>query len=89
MKHIYKLSMNHCTPCKQYAPTFKKVAKEFPEYCWQELSIDDNDEASRIAVQLKIRSVPATIVTDETWGEYKVKIGVLTEDELKEFVNGL
>ena len=89
MKTIYKLSMANCSPCKAYAPTFKKVAKEFPEHCWVELDITD-DLGGQLAKQFAIRSVPATIVIrtgHEGMLSENVKLGNLTEEQLKEFVN--
>ena len=88
MKTIVKLSMNGCQPCKQYEPTFKKVAKEFPDYCWEELDVVDSDVGCRLAVDLKIRSVPATITYDNgDINTARVKMGVMTEQQLKEFIN--
>lgn len=87
MKTIVKLSMNGCMPCKQYEPTFKKVAKEFPEHCWEELSLE-NDNARQLASDLKIRSVPATIVyADGDINSARVKMGIMTEQQLKEWIN--
>ena len=84
MLTIYKLSMTNCVPCRAYAPTFKKVAKEFPEHCWVEVDITEATGES-LAKQFAIRSVPATIVIDGTRED--VKLGNLTESELKDFVN--
>ena len=87
MKTIVKLSMNNCAPCKQYAPTFKKVAKEFPDYLWDELDVTDSDLGCRLAVDLKIRSVPATVMYDSNdITDTKVKLGIMTEQQLKEFI---
>lgn len=91
MKTIYKLSMSNCVPCRAYAPTFNKVAKEFPEHCWMEVDVSEELGAS-LAKQFSIRSVPATIVIDEispkTYTREDVKLGNLTESELKCFVEG-
>ncbi len=91
MKTIYKLSMNGCQPCKQYEPTFKKVAKEFPEYCWAEVNVEE-ELGAKLASQFKIRSVPATIIIVGDTREYcftseHVKTGIMTEQELRDFVN--
>ena len=89
MLTIYKLSMTNCVPCRAYAPTFKKVAKEFPEYCWVEVDITEATGES-LAKQFAIRSVPATIVIrngHEGMLSENVKLGNLTEEQLKEFVN--
>ncbi len=89
MKTIYKLSMANCSPCKAYAPTFHKVAKAFPEHCWVEADVSEELGAS-LAKQFAIRSVPATIVIrhgHESFLYENVKLGNLTEEQLKEFVN--
>lgn len=89
MLTIYKLSMTNCVPCRAYAPTFKKVAKEFPEHCWVEVDVSEELGAT-LAKQFAIRSVPATI-TIRTGHEgmlfENVKLGNLTEEQLKEFIN--
>ena len=89
MKTIYKLSMANCGPCKAYAPTFKKVAKEFPEHCWVEVDVSE-ELGANLAKQFAIRSVPATIVIrtgHEGMLIDNVKLGNLTEEQLKEFIN--
>lgn len=86
MLTIYKLSMTNCVPCRAYAPTFKKVAKEFPEHCWYEEDVT-TDSGAEMAKICKIRSVPATIVFDSATMQYTSKTGVMTEQELKEFIN--
>ena len=81
--------MTNCAPCRAYAPTFKKVAKEFPEHCWVEVDITEATGES-LAKQFAIRSVPATIVIEHKYGKMvseNVKLGNLTESELKEFIN--
>ena len=94
MKTIYKLSMTNCVPCKQYAPTFLKVKEQFPEYTFLEVSVDD-EVGAQLAAACKIRSVPATIVAEvgtssleNTLATARVKLGVLTEQQLKEFIDG-
>lgn len=86
MKTIYKLSMANCSPCKAYAPTFNKLTKAFPEHCWVEADVSEELGAS-LAKQFSIRSVPATIVIEGTRED--VKLGNLTESELKCFVEGI
>ena len=89
MKTIYKLSMQGCQPCKQYTPTFLKVKDQFPEHTFLEVSVED-EVGAQLAAACKIRSVPATIVaeceTTDTFANARVKLGVLTEQQLVDFI---
>ena len=93
MKTVYKLSMSNCAPCKQYAPTFLAVKEQLPEYTFLEVSVED-EVGAQLAAACKIRSVPATIVAElgtssleNTLALARVKLGVLSEQQLKDFIS--
>lgn len=79
---LVRITASWCMPCKSYAPTFDKVAKELDE-TWEVNVFDIDDPAGQAIVDgLGIRSVPATIITvgNET---PSVFLGVRTEEALR------
>ena len=86
MKTVIKFSYEGCQPCKLYAPAFTKVAQELSEqYQFVEIDVDEKPD---VASSYKVRSVPTTIITDESDNVLATKAGVMSEQQLKEFIQG-
>lgn len=67
LKRVIKLSAAWCAPCKVYAKTFEKV-KEMEEYknvTFEEIDIENDDNADIIVEKYQIQSVPTTLMLDE------------------------
>jgi thioredoxin 1 len=86
MKTVIKFSYEGCQPCKLYAPAFTKVAHELSEqYQFVEIDVDQKPD---VASSYRVRSVPTTIITDESDIVLATKAGVMSEQQLKEFIQG-
>lgn len=69
-----------CQPCKQYLPIFTKVLADYPDAEVQSFDIE-TDDGVEMASDYGIRGVPTTIIF--TGDDYKVKVGVVPEEELR------
>ena len=86
MKTVIKFGATWCSPCKQLSPIFTKVAHEFAEqYQFVEIDVDEKPD---VASSYRVRSVPTTIITDEADTVLATKAGVMSEQQLKEFIQG-
>ncbi len=90
MKTVIKFGATWCSPCKQLSPIFTKVAQEFAQelseqYQFVEIDVDQKPD---VASSYKVRSVPTTIITDEADTVLATKAGVMSEQQLKEFIQG-
>lgn len=62
MLEVKKFSASWCGPCKVLAPTFNEVKNSFTGVTFNEYDVD---EASDIASQFGIRSVPTVILVKD------------------------
>lgn len=90
MKTVIKFGATWCSPCKQLSPIFTKVAHEFAQelseqYQFVEIDVDEKPD---VASSYRVRSVPTTIITDEADIVLATKAGVMSEQQLKEFIQG-
>jgi len=46
-----------CTPCMTFAPVFEKLQKEYPEFIFIKVNVDEN---SQIAREYKVSAIPMT-----------------------------
>ena len=67
VKRITKFSADWCVPCRNYAPTFKKVSEmdEFKDLEFEVIDIERRKDMSPIFEKLGIKSIPTTILFDE------------------------
>lgn len=84
MAKVIKFYSDNCAPCKAMAPIFDEVVKELGVTS-ESLNISDTANRNR-ALELSIRSVPTFIVYNEQGSPYG-KTGMLTKEELKEFIS--
>lgn len=83
---IVKIYAEWCPPCKQMAPTFEALAKEFEAQCaFYELNVDN---ARTLAVQLGITSVP-TVLYVKNGQILRRDLGYVGHEELSERIQAL
>jgi thioredoxin 1 len=83
---VIKVYAEWCPPCKQMAPGFQSVAKEFADkVSFYELNVDI---ARNLAVQLGIASIPTTLFIKD--GRILAKeLGYMPKDVIAEKVQSL
>ncbi|NBP03104.1 MAG: thioredoxin [Proteobacteria bacterium] len=81
MKKVLKFSASWCGPCKMLTRTLQNIITEIEI---EEVDVDQNRE---LAQQYRIRGVP-TLVMLEDDVEIKRNTGVLSKEQLDEWING-
>lgn len=89
MKTVIKFGATWCSPCKQLSPIFTKVAQEFAQelseqYQFVEIDVDQKPD---VASSYGVRSVPTVIVTDDDDNILAMKSGMMTKEQLIQFIN--
>ena len=81
MKKIVRFTASWCAPCKGLAMVIESIKTEVP------IEVIDIDQNQEVAMKSGIRSVPTLIMYD---GDTEVKrhTGVMTENQLTEWING-
>lgn len=76
---VIDLWADWCQPCKQYAPHFEAVAKEYEHKAiFHKINVDDSD----IASTFEIMSIPSTVIFEK--GDIKSSSsGAMSKAELK------
>lgn len=75
---IITFSGEWCKPCKQFAPTFKKIIEH---YNFSDvINVDVDDDESGFVKQFNIKSVPTTLLIDESGMEVERLGGNLSFD---------
>lgn len=73
-----------CGPCKMFAPIFHEVAEEMGDKVI--FGKVDVDEASDLASQFKVMSIP-TIILFKDGKAIKKNMGVINKQTLKDFIS--
>lgn len=81
MKTLLKISALWCSPCSQLT----KIMKDIDFSGIEVINIDADSDSSTVK-QYNVRGIPALIFLDETGKEIKRKIGIITKDELLQFL---
>lgn len=84
MKTVIKFSMESCQPCLQLKPIFDDVVKDIPDIKVVEIDVEEHPD---IASNYKVRGVPCVIVTDENDNVLAMKTGMMTKEQLIQFIN--
>jgi thiol-disulfide isomerase/thioredoxin len=84
MKTVIKFSMQSCIPCQQLKPIFDDVVKDIPDIKVVEIDVEEHPD---IASNYKVRGVPCVIVTDENDNVLAMKSGMMTKEQLIQFIN--
>ncbi len=81
MKKILKFSTSWCGPCKQLSEVIKTANIEYPI---AEIDLTDDNAPAK---EYGIRGVPTLVMLDNG-KEVKRKSGMMTKEQLEEWVNG-
>lgn len=84
MNVVIKFSGNFCNPCQQLKPIFDDVVKDIPDIKVVEIDVEEHPD---IASDYKVRGVPCVIVTDENDNVLAMKTGMMTKEQLIQFIN--
>jgi thioredoxin 1 len=71
-----------CAPCKSFAPTFEKVAQEYPDIVFGKVN---TEEEQGLAGHFQIRSIPTVMILKEGIGVFS-QAGVIPEEGLKDLL---
>lgn len=81
---VYDFSATWCGPCRAFAPTWSKVAKELGSKAnFVKVDVDENPQ---MAQYYGIRSIPAVVVVDKENVVLGGRMGLMTEEEFKAFL---
>ena len=88
VKKVAEFSASWCTPCKAYAPTFKRVSEmeEFSEIEFVPTCIDDGEDHDLEIAKFDIKSVPTTILLDENNEPIYKLMGNIPEKDLVDLI---
>ena len=84
MNVVIKFSGNFCNPCQQLKPIFDEVIQEINDTKVVEIDVEEHPD---IASDYKVRGVPCVIVTDENDNVLAMKTGMMTKEQLIQFIN--
>ena len=84
MKTVIKFSMQSCIPCQQLKPIFEDVISNLADIKVVEIDVEEHPD---IASNYKVRGVPCVIVTDEKDNVLAMKTGMMTKEQLIQFIN--
>ena len=82
---VIKFYADWCGPCQTYKSQWNKVVEELKDEDIEFLDINVDKDDTGLAGKHKVRSIPFTVVELEG-GKVKSKTGLLTSNELKEFI---
>ena len=84
MKTVIKFSMKFCQPCFQLKPIFDDVVKDIPDIKVVDIDVEACPD---IASSYKIRAVPAIVITNDNDEVLAMKTGMMTKEQLIQFIN--
>lgn len=84
MKTVIKMSAPWCIPCQQLKPVFDEVIQEIDDIKVVEVDVDTCPD---VASSYKVRGIPTVIVTDENDNVLAMKTGMMTKEQLIQFIN--
>ena len=71
-----------CAPCRQFAPIFEEVAKEYPDILFGKINTEEEQE---LAAYFQIRSIPTVMVIKEGVVVF-AQPGLLPKEALKDII---
>ncbi len=80
---VIKFYADWCGPCKAYAPTFEEFSNTRAIET-ESVDVDGNQELAKV---YGVRSIPVTILVDESGKRIDSKLGNLTLEQLDALVN--
>lgn len=85
MKTIIKMSAPWCKPCQQLNPIFYDVVTEMSNVRIVDVNVE---ECPDIASSYKVKAVPTIIITNEKDEVLAMKTGMMTKEQLIQFIEG-
>lgn len=88
LKKVVKYSAKWCAPCKTYAPIFDKISEEFKnDLEFEKIDVDDaTSEQTNFMNEHNVRSIPTTLLLNESNNLIKKIIGSVSENDLKQII---
>ena len=83
MKKILYFSGEWCGPCKNFKPIMESISQTIP------VTFIDIDTRPDLVSQYGIRSVPTLVFVDGNGMEINKKVGVLSENQVRDTYNQL
>jgi thioredoxin 1 len=89
VKRVTKFSADWCVPCRNYAPTFKKVSEmeEYKDLTFEIIDIEKHKDMTPVFEKLGIRSIPTTILFDENDEPIYKVMGNVSLKDLVDLIN--
>ena len=84
MKTVIKFSAGFCQPCKQLNPIFYDVVTDMSNIRVVDVDVEVCPD---IASSYKIRAVPTIVITNEKDEVLAMKTGMMTKEQLIQFIN--
>ena len=84
MNVVIKFYGNFCIPCQQLKPIFDDVVKDIPDIKVVEIDVEEHPD---IASDYKVRAVPTIVITNEKDEVLAMKTGMMTKEQLIQFIN--
>lgn len=86
VKEVIKLGATWCQPCKAFTPIFERVANDekYKGIVFKNLDVEDDDEGVKMSEKYMIRSVPTTIILDESMNPITKIMGATTESSFRD-----
>lgn len=84
MKTVIKMGASWCKPCLQLKPIFDEVIQEINDVKVVEIDVEEHPD---IASNYKVRGIPTVIVTDDDDNILAMKTGMMTKEQLIQFIN--
>ena len=82
-KKILYFTATYCGPCKSFGPIMENISQEISI---QKIDVDSNPELTK---QFGIRNVPSLIITDDNNSILGRKIGIMSEEQVKNWYNSI
>ncbi len=72
-----------CGPCRQFAPIFEEVSKEYPDILFGKINTEEEQD---LAAYFQIRSIPTVMVVKEGIVVFS-QPGLLPKEALEDIIN--
>lgn len=81
--NILHFTADWCRPCKQIKPIIDSFVQNNPDIEYSMINVDHHPD---LAKELSVLSVPTLLFSDETGVLKHRHVGLITEDQLKEYI---
>lgn len=86
---IVKMSAVWCAPCRVFAKTFHEVEgmEEYKDIEFKEVDIENDDDGEMMAGKYQVRSIPTTVILDESGEAIYKLIGNISKSDFIQAIN--